>query len=539
MTKAVQARLDFLTTEVQRHGQLYHQQDDPQIPDAEYDRLKRELTELETNNPNLAQPESPTNAVGAPPSPDLPPLTHPTPMLSLGNAFNEEEFRAWHSRIARLLGIDSFPVRIEPKIDGLAVRINYHAGNFAQAATRGDGITGEDVTAALAALPDLPKTLFTSRDLEFRGEVYMPRSAFEQVNEERAAHGDQPFANPRNAAAGGLRSHDPGEARSRRLSLWVYTAHMGHDSHYQNLRLAQDLQLPVTERFIVTTADQAITIYNALEVQRHDFDYETDGTVFKVDSVALQDRLGQTGHEPRWAIAWKWPAQTATTKLIRIDISHGRFGKLTPVAVLEPVTLSGVTIQSASLHNEADLRRKDIREGDTVIIQCVGDVIPQITGPADTNPNRATPVFTMPATCPTCNAQVTVDPSEAAHWCPNEDCPSRLPEWLEHFVSKRAMDIEHLGPTWCRALIDSGLVSEDPADLYAITRAQLLRLNRMGNTNATRLLASIEASRSRPLDRILYSLGIYRLGRQVSGILSDLCESADEATALSQDALAA
>ena len=539
MSKAIQARLDLLFTEVQRHDHLYHHKDNPIIEDQEYDRIKQELTTLETSHPDLASPESPTAAVGAPPSDDFQPLQHPTPMLSLGNAHSEADFRAWHSRINKLLGDHQFPFTIEPKIDGLAVRLTYRNGNLQQAATRGDGMTGEDVTHSVATIDCLPHRLHTSQSLEFRGEVYMPRSTFELVNRERSARGDQPFANPRNAAAGGIRTHDTEETRRRRLAMLVYTAHLGHDSHHKNLSLAADLQLPVSEHtFRVNSPEEAVTIYNTLLGQRDSFEYETDGLVFKVDSLTLQKKLGQTGHEPRWAIAWKWPAQTASTMLTRIEISHGRFGKLTPVAVLEPVNVAGVTIQSATLHNESDVHRKDIREGDLVILQRAGDVIPQVAGPVDTNPDRPLPVFRMPALCPTCSTAVTTDHNAAAHWCPNEDCPSRLPEWLEHFVSKRAMNIEHLGPTWCRALIDNGLVTEDPADLYSLTPNQLAKLHRMGPNNAHRLMNSINASKKQPLDRILYSLGVYRLGRKVSNTLARLCNAAEDAALLSPEQLA-
>ena len=539
MSEAVQARMDLLSTELDRHDRLYHQQDNPEIHDQEYDRLKQELRDLEQEHPHLAAPDSPTQNVGAPPSDSFPSVQHPTPMLSLANAMDEEDFRAWHARMARALGRDDFALTVEPKIDGLAVRLEYRSGRFVMAATRGDGTTGEDVTRSVANVLDLPGAIAPNHPLEFRGEVYMPRSAFNDINGERAAHGEPPFANPRNAAAGAVRSHDPEETRNRRLKLWVYTARMGHDSHRRNLDLAAQAGLPVSGNITtVHSADEAVSVYRTLLSQRDSLDYETDGLVFKADSLNDQRRLGQTGHEPRWAIAWKWPAEQARTKLIRIDISHGRFGKLTPVAVLEPVSVAGVTIHSATLHNLADIRRKDIREGDTVIIQRAGDVIPQVTGPADKNPNRSNPVFSMPDACPVCGQPVNAEDGGTAHWCLNEDCPARLPEWLEHFVSKRAMDIEHLGPTWCRALIESGLVSHDPADLYLLTKEQLLSLDRMRERSAGRILRSIEASKNRPLERVLYSLGVYRLGRYVSGILATLCDSAGDAAALSQEELA-
>ena len=538
--KPIQARLDLLTEEVQRHDQLYHGEDSPEISDQEYDRLRSELTELEHAHPDMAAPGSPTRNVGAAAPPGSPTVTHPSPMLSMGNAFDEEQFRAWHQRMANALGTSDFPVSVEPKMDGLAVRLEYRDGRLILAATRGDGNAGEEITAAVTAAESAPQNIDHRHPLHLRGEIYIPKADFAQVNAAREDAGLEPFANARNAAAGAVRSSDPGEAQRRRTALCIYQADFHHPSHAMNLRAAR-LKLFETSPHaaVAHSADECIALYKHLLESKDGMTYEADGVVFKLDQLSARDTLGETSHEPRWAIAWKWPAESAKTRLERIDISHGRFGKLTPVAVLAPVHLSGVTIHSATLHNLADMQRKDIRPGEDVWIQRAGEVIPQVTGPVNKDPDRPAGPFTMPENCPSCGEPVTAEPSLAAHWCLNDKCPARLPEQLEHFVSKRAMNIEHLGGHWCRTLIEAGLVHEDPADLYAITKAQLTAIPRMGSRSADRILAQIDRSRSQPLDRVLYGLGIYRLGRTVSGVLARPCSSVREAMALSQDTLSA
>lgn len=540
MEKPIQGRLDLLTEELRRHNDLYHGQDSPEISDQEYDKLRTELTELEQTWPHLAHPDSPTGNVGAAPPPNADTVQHPTPMLSLANAFDEAQFRAWHDRMAQALGADDFPVSVEPKMDGLAVRLVYREGRLALAATRGDGNTGENITAAVTAAEAIPQNIDHLHPLQLRGEIYIPKQDFAAVNDSRLKQGLQPFANARNAAAGAVRSSDPEEARARRTALCIYQADFHHPRHSMNLETARLRLLPTSSHAAIAhSADECVAIYRRLLAAKEEMEYETDGVVFKLDQLSSRDLLGENSHEPRWAIAWKWPAETATTHLRKVEISHGRFGKLTPVAVLEPIRLAGVTIHSASLHNLADMRRKDIRPGEDVIIQRAGEVIPQVTAPANADPNRSTPQFDMPQACPACGGPVTPEPALTAHWCLNEHCPARLPEQLEHFVSKRAMNIEHLGSHWCRALIDAGLVSQDPADLYFIAKDQLTAIERMGNRNADRVLAQIEKSKTQPLDRVLYSLGVYRLGRTVSGLLARRCHSVAEAISLSKETLAA
>ena len=528
-----QQRILQLRDDIRRHDHSYYVSNEAVITDSEYDSLTQELTGLERQNPSLVTPDSPTRRVGGEVSGDFDQVEHPEPMLSLDNVFNDDEFMAWYRRTARAAGVDAFEVTIEPKIDGLAVRLQYAGRELQLAATRGDGVTGEVVTHSVRTVRTVPLSVPMQTQFHARGEVYIPKSTFNDLNAAREARGDPPYANPRNAAAGGIRQTNPAESSARGMRMWVYAASgPTFNSHTDALRMAADMGLPVNpDSLAAGSPEEVLQAYRDLAARRDSLDYEIDGMVIKVDSMTLRSRLGNTGHAPRWAIAWKFPAEQRQTLLRAVTISHGRFGKLTPVAVLDPVEVGGVTVQSATLHNEADMRRKDIREGDLVIVERAGDVIPQVVAPVNTDPNRNTPVFTMPEQCPSCAGPVTPENANSVHWCTNDECPSLLPERLKHFVSRRAMDIEHLGEHWCHALIDAGLVA-DPADLYHLSRHDLLRLDRMGTRSADRILGSIEASRRRPLDRILYSLGIFRLGREVSGLMAQRCQTVDEAQAM-------
>lgn len=540
MSKAIQTRLDFLSSEVERHDRLYHGEDQPEISDSQYDALKSELADLESANPDLSDPDSPTGRIGAPPSPLLPATTHPTPMLSLANAHTQADFLAWHARTAAALGDPRFEMAVEPKVDGLAVRLQYDNGQFQTAATRGDGRTGEDITEAVANLRAVPMNIATKHPLELRGEIYMPASAFRAINEERREAGLQEYANPRNAAAGGIRNSDPMEGRNRRLQICIYTANYGYGSHQLNLKAAELDLFPVHPSApSARSAEEAVQAYQDLLQDREQMDMETDGAVIKVNAIASQDAIGSNSHEPRWAIAWKWPPRRERTRLHAIDITYGRFGKLTPLAVLEPVTVAGATINYATLHNLADLTRKDIRPGEDVYVQRAGDVIPQVTGPVNTDPDRPVSRWQMPTACPMCGAPVQSADNLTSHWCTDEQCPSRLPEWTEHFVSKKCMNIQHLGKSWAVALIEAGLIREDPADLYALTEADIAKAEGIGPKNAQRLLASIRSSSAQPMSRVLYSLGIYRLGRKVSEILESLCDDAWQALAMTEAELTA
>lgn len=532
-----------LKEEIRRHDFHYYVQDNPLISDLDYDRLLSRLTALEKHNPGLLDPDSPTQRVAGTPLQSFVQVQHPTPMLSLANAFSEQDFIAWHSRTAKLLGTDSFSMNAELKIDGLAVRIVYKDGRLELAATRGNGSTGEDVTHNVRTARNLPLRLQDNSPpplLEARGEIYMPKSTFERLNQAKLDRGEEPFANPRNAAAGGIRQLDQNLAFHRGLRAWLYsTSAEGMTTHSQGLNYLSDLGLPVNPCSRLCTSLQEVQdFYHTVLEDRHCWDYEADGVVIKVDNLHHQETLGATGREPRWAVAWKFPSEKVTTKLLRIDLSHGRFGKLTPVAVLHPVQVGGVTVKSATLHNEQDIRRKNIREGSQVFLERAGDVIPQVTGPADPAHNDTLPPFQMPDRCPACNSGVEQLPGEAAHWCPNDDCPARLPEQLRHFVSKNAMDIEGLGPHWCDSLVHNKLVT-NPADLYNLTKHQWLFLDRMGEKTADRILANIQQSKAQTPQRVLYSLGIFRLGREVSSILAETCNSIEEVLALTLSDLTA
>ena len=524
-----------LRAEIRRHDVLYYTDDNPLVSDRHYDLLMKRLSYLETTFPLLRDPSSPTERVGGQPSGSFDQVVHPTPMLSLANAFDENDFTAWHKRVADHLGDPNFPMHLELKIDGVAVRVVYRDGNLVMAATRGDGTTGEDVTHTVRTVRSLPLTLTDYRgDLEARGEVYLPRSTFHRLNQQKTEQDLEPYANPRNAAAGGIRQLNPKAASERGLAVWLYSA---PDTlrHTQSAALdgLKTLSLPVNPvRARATSLQEVIDFYQQAVNDRNLWDYDADGVVIKVDNLQHHETLGTTGREPRWAIAWKFPPERVTTTLQRIDISHGRFGKLTPVAALEPVHVAGVTVRSASLHNEQDIHRKNIREGALVLLERAGDVIPRVTGPADPEQNDSLPVFRMPAHCPSCQTPVSQPDGDAAHWCLNESCPAKLPEQLQHFVGKSAMDIEGLGPHWCEAFIQHGMIA-NTADVYRLTKDQLLSLPRMGEKLAHRIVHNLETSKQQPFQRVLYSLGVFRLGKEVSAILSSMFTTVDDIRALS------
>ena len=409
----------------------------------------------------------------------------------------------------------------------------------------GDGDTGEDVTVNARTIRALPMLVAQPNDfnvgpLLLRGEVYMAKSALVEVNQMREDEGEYTYANTRNAASGALRHHDARETRKRRLSVWIYDLagnHLELTTHSSRMTAVRNAGFPVDQnRRVATNPEQVLLFYNHLLAKRPELDFDADGVVVKADDLDDRADLGSTGHAPRWAIGWKFPAERVNTKLNDIVISVGRFGRLTPVAQLEPVQVEGVTIQSASLHNEDDILRKDIRVGDEIILERAGGVIPHVLGPVNTDPNRDTPRFTMPKRCPSCDHPVQPNEDEAAHWCENENCGNRPLANLKHFVSKDAMDIDGLGEKWCRLVIDQGLV-ENPADLYRLQAKDLMVLPRMGERLATKIVANVQASTDRSLNRVLYALGVYRLGHHVSEILVNTCNSVDEVAQLSQEQL--
>ena len=566
----VAARAAELRDALSRYSYQYYVLDQPEVDDSVYDALYRELLELEAAHPELRTPDSPTQRVGAQPLERFEQVRHLEPMLSLANARDEDELRAWDLRNRRLLesrGLLEPVLRyvVEPKIDGLAISLTYRDGLFAVGATRGNGEVGEDVTANLRTIGALPLRLRAGAPpaVEVRGEVYLPLAAFARLNEARAAEGLPTFVNPRNSAAGSIRQLDPAVAASRPLNLWIYgigyREGLDLQDHHSALEWLREQGFRVNPAIeTVEGIDQAAAACRRWEERRAELDYDIDGAVVKVDSFALQAALGTVAHDPRWAIAFKFAPTTAITRLHSIEVNVGRTGVLTPFAVLEPVFVGGVTVERATLHNLDDIRRKDIRPGDEVIVQRAGDVIPQVVGPATggsveedgrrverEEKHAALPEWDMPAACPACGATVVRETGEVAVRCPNRSCPAQLVESIKHFVSKGAMDIDGIGERLVEALFAADLI-RNVADLYGVTRADLLELEgfaldkKTGQARrADKLLAAIDASRQRPFSRVLYALGIRHVGSVTATALVEAFPDIDALMAASQEELAA
>lgn len=528
--RAAEEEIAALRDTINYHMHRYHVLDDPEIEDYEYDRLLRRLNELEAAYPDLIAPDSPTQRVGAPPADGFQKVTHATPMRSLGNVFSKEELLAFHQRVQNGLETeDAVEYVVEHKIDGLAINLVYERGVLAQAATRGDGVTGEDVTANIKTIHSIPLRLRGKAEeipefLEIRGEVYMPHEAFIRLNQSRQANGEALFANPRNAAAGSLRQLDPKEAAKRSLDAVLYGigAHEGIEirTHTETLEHLAAWGFKINSCYKVFTdvgeaADYCLTWAD----RRGDLPFAIDGMVLKVNSLAAQERLGATAKDPRWAIAYKFPPEQAVTTVKDIVVSIGRTGVLTPTADLEPVLLSGSTVSRATLHNEDYIKEKDIRIGDTVIIHKAGEIIPEIVKVLPEKRTGAERVFVMPHTCPECGSEAGRAENEAAYRCMNPDCPALLREGLEHFVSRDAMNIEGLGPAVIAQLLQAKLVG-DVAGLYRLTKEELLPLERMGEKSAENLLEAIEQSKKAGLAKVLFGLGIRFVGTKAAATLA-------------------
>jgi DNA ligase (NAD+) len=515
-------RAEELRRELARHDHRYYVLDDPEIGDDAYDALIDELRALEQEHPELRTPESPTQRVGGQPLEKFQQVRHGEPMFSLANARSQEEFRAWETRLhnrLRQLDIEPGELRFvsEPKIDGLAISLTYEDGTFTRGATRGDGVIGEDVTQNLRTIKAIPLRIDEAPKLvEVRGEVYLARSAFAELNEARTAAGEPAFANPRNAAAGSLRQLDPGITQSRPLSIWCYGtgAQRGLDlrTHVEELDWLRARGFKVNDETAVhESADEVAARCEWWEGRREELDFEIDGAVIKVDQRTLWRELGVAGREPRWAVAWKFPPITATTRLNKIVWNVGRTGRLLPFAMLEPVHVGGVTVSTATLHNEEDLSRKDVREGDEVVVTRAGDVIPQVISPlVQRRKGRRLRKPKPPAKCPRCDTE-TVKPAESV-WtiCPNRrGCPGQTFQQVKHF--RAAMDIEGLGEKNVIRFLDQGLIG-DPADIYDLTPERIQELEGFGEVSARNLIAEIEASRERPFGLVLYALGLPGIG---------------------------
>jgi len=532
----VKQRIEKLRSLINYHNHRYYVLDSPEISDEEYDELMRELNQLEAEHPELITPDSPTQRIGAPPAEEFGVVGHPEPLLSLANAFSYEDLAAWHRRASNLLGGSYFDLVCEPKIDGLAVALTYIDGLLVTGATRGDGYRGENITQNLKTIRSIPLSVPREEApprFEVRGEVYIPREGFKKLNEERAREGLPLFANPRNAAAGSVRQLDSSITAKRPLDIFVYglgpvEGKAVPDTHWEIMQWLKASGFKVDPNIaLCRTLDEAEEYHRNWLEGRGSWPYGADGMVVKVNSIVFQGELGAVAREPRWAIAYKFPAVQGTTRLIDIGINVGRTGRLNPYAILEPVHVGGVVISSAALHNEEDIHRKDIRIGDTVIVQRAGEVIPEIVGPVVSKRTGKEKKFHMPSHCPVCGAEVIKPEDEAMHRCTNSTCPAQALEQIKHFVARNAMDIDGVGEKLCQALFEKGLV-KDVADLYYLTPKQLLGLEKMADKSVSNVLESIDASKDRPLARVIFALGILHVGEEYAELLADKFSSIDE-----------
>jgi DNA ligase (NAD+) len=555
---AVRRRVEELRREIEKHNRAYYVEDRPLVEDAVYDALFRELQGLEAAHPDLDDPASPTKKVGAPPLAAFAPAPHAVPMLSLENAMDESEFREWLERVKRHLAAAPGPgllpgvvdepdlaFHVEPKIDGLSVSLTYERGVLVRAATRGDGETGEDVTANVKTIGGLPLRLAEDvrrapERLEVRGEIYVTKAAFERFNRALPA-GEEPYANPRNFAAGSLRQLDSGLTAKRPLRIALYhVAETTGDppaSQSATLALLRDFGLPTAEKLNrrCKDADAVAAAYRRFDAERDDLPFEIDGVVVKIDDAALQARLGFRSRTPRWAAAWKFAARAGETTLLRIDVNVGRTGALTPVATLEPVRIGGVTVTSATLHNREEIERLDVRVGDRVTVVRAGDVIPKIVS-ARAGEERG-PQFAFPTACPVCATPVVEDAEEVAVRCPNRACPAQCKARLRHFAMRDALDVEGLGEKLVEQLVDKGLATT-PADLFRLDVSRLLELERMGEKSAAKLVEALERAKTRPLGRFVFGLGMRHVGEVVAETIAEYAPSFAQFRALTAEKLA-
>jgi DNA ligase (NAD+) len=547
---AAERRARELRARLDEANYRYHVLDDPQISDADYDALLRELLDLEEAHAEVRSPDSPTQRVGGAPASGFPEYVHVRPMLSLANAFDESELLAFDARVRKLGGVEGdVAYTCELKIDGLAVSLRYDEGRLTAGGTRGDGTVGEEITANLRTIKSIPLSLRDAggavpRHIDVRGEAYLRKSDFARLNAARAKQGLRPFENPRNTAAGGLRQKDPKLAAQRSLSFYGYAAgEIDADdpprTQWELLAYLQRLGVRVNEHAVrVSSIGEVIAFVERFEELRETLDYEIDGVVIKVDDLALQAKLGSIGKDPRWAVAYKFRAREARTKLLSIEVNVGRTGTLNPYAVLEPVRIGGVTVTNATLHNLDYIRSNDIRAGDVVTVIRAGDVIPRVVGPVLELRDGDLPLYDLPATCPVCGADVDHPEGEVMARCTNATCPAQLVERVRHFASRGAMDIEGIGDQLAAALVESGLV-HDVSDIYALDLEKLLALPRMAEKSASNVLAAIAASKSRGLARVLFGLGIRMVGGQNAAILAGDFGSIDALAAATEEELLA
>ncbi|WP_368997070.1 NAD-dependent DNA ligase LigA [Caldifermentibacillus hisashii] len=522
-------RVDELHKLLNQYGYEYYVLDKPSVPDSEYDKRMQELIALETEFPQLKTPNSPTQRVGGEVLEGFQKVRHRIPMLSLANAFNEVDLRDFDRRVRQTVGDTAYVCEL--KIDGLAVSLRYENGVFVQGSTRGDGTVGEDITVNLRTVRSIPLQLTEKVTIEVRGEVFMPKRSFAKLNKEREENGEILFANPRNAAAGSLRQLDPKIAASRNLDVFLYAIGENHleliERHSEGLNYLDRLGLKTNqERRLCSTIDDVLEYIKEWQEKRPDLPYEIDGIVVKVDRYDQQEKLGTTVKSPRWAIAYKFPAEEVMTKLIGIDLSVGRTGVVTPTGILEPVRVAGTTVQRASLHNEDLIKEKDFRIGDYVIVKKAGDIIPEVVRSVPEKRTGKENPFAMPTHCPACGSELVRLEGEVALRCINPKCPAQIREGLIHFVSRNAMNIDGLGEKVITQLFQENLVA-DVADIYKLTKDQLIQLERMGEKSVQNLLTAIEASKENSLERLLFGLGIRHVGAKAAKILAQTYEHID------------
>ncbi len=551
------AKIEQLRAELNHHNYRYYVLDNPEISDAEYDVLMRELKQLEEQYPQLLTPDSPTQRVGASPVEAFGVVEHPLPLLSLGNAFSKDELLAWYTRTVRLVGNAQFDLVVEHKIDGLAIALTYINGQLTTGATRGDGFRGENITQNLRTIRSIPLSIPGDAPprFEVRGEVYLSKNGFHKLNQERAEEGLPLFANPRNAAAGSVRQLDSRITARRPLDIYIYMLGYAEGkavpaTHWETMEYLKSLGFKINpNNRQLNKIDEVEDYYHTWEEKRESLQYEADGIVVKVNQLNLHEQLGEVGHDPRWAIAYKFPAVQGTTRLVDIGISVGRTGTLNPYAILEPVSVGGVTIRQAALHNEDDIRRKDIRIGDTIIIQRAGEVIPEVVGPITSKRSGQEKEFSLleklpkdekgQPVCPSCRKNSVIKPEgEVMYYCANAACPAQAQQRIEHFASRGAMDIRGVGENISATLFKVGLV-KDVADLYKLKgkREELLKLEKMGEKSVDNMLESIENSKKRPLARVIFGLGIKHIGEEMAEILASEFPSIDELAQASREEL--
>jgi DNA ligase (NAD+) len=545
VTEAIRKKVEKLREEIVYHNYRYYVLDQPEIPDAQYDRLMRELEKLEEQYPQLRTPNSPTQRVGAPPLEEFEIVRHTTPMLSLANAFDESETRDFDKRVKKFLGSSSDVEYVtEPKLDGLAVELVYEKGQFIVGSTRGDGVNGENITQNLRTIKTIPlqlirKEISVPERLEVRGEVIIQLNKFRQLNRKREEIEEPLFANPRNAAAGSIRQLDSKITAGRPLEIYCYgigeVRGRTFKTHWEILETFPKWGLRTNPNIRrCKHIEDVIEYYHEINEKREKLPYEIDGIVIKVDRLELQMRLGEISRSPRWALAFKFQPKQETTKILKIIVQVGRTGALTPVAVMEPVKVGGVEVSRATLHNQDEIDKKDVRAGDTVIIQRAGDVIPEVVQVITSKRTGGEKKFKMPSKCPVCGAEVMRD--EAIHRCIGLDCPAQLKGRIKHFVSKRAMDIEGLGVKLIDQLVDKGLI-KDVADIYYIKKEQLIALERMADKSAQNIIDAMEASKTKPLSKFLYALGIRHVGETTAEDLARCFQRLDDFFHLSEEDL--